>query len=276
MILTCDECQSRYLVPSHAVGPEGRRVRCKSCGYDWFQEPENKAESDDDLVDEVQDEHDHLDEEIEPIPESVRPTSDDDDLVPVVTENIPHEIDSRKYASFAAAVLVFLVVMGAILLAHGGVVKLWPASAGFYDLVGMETIIDGEDLIFDKLTAVVNTDHGGVRILTVNADILNLAHNESKVPLVSASLVMDDGEILDSWLVEPDSKTIEPEGELSIHTMYPQISKDVKEVNLRFIVGSKIKAAPEKDHQSTIPLSEGEGNAASPSGVSEVGEGAHH
>ena len=52
MILTCPECASRYFVDDSKVGPDGRVVRCASCGHRWTARKDEDAEEPLDLFDE--------------------------------------------------------------------------------------------------------------------------------------------------------------------------------------------------------------------------------
>ena len=42
MILTCPNCSTQYAVGDGAIPPQGRKVRCASCGESWFQEAEGE------------------------------------------------------------------------------------------------------------------------------------------------------------------------------------------------------------------------------------------
>ena len=37
MLITCSSCNSKYLVNSADLKPNGRAVRCVKCGFDWYQ-----------------------------------------------------------------------------------------------------------------------------------------------------------------------------------------------------------------------------------------------
>ncbi len=43
MILTCNSCNKKFVVPDQAITSEGRMVQCGSCGNKWKQFPVKKA-----------------------------------------------------------------------------------------------------------------------------------------------------------------------------------------------------------------------------------------
>ena len=42
MILTCNSCGKKFVVPDNAITASGRTVQCGSCGNKWKQFPENE------------------------------------------------------------------------------------------------------------------------------------------------------------------------------------------------------------------------------------------
>ena len=36
MILSCPECNARFMAPDEALRPDGRKVKCGKCGHVWF------------------------------------------------------------------------------------------------------------------------------------------------------------------------------------------------------------------------------------------------
>ena len=42
MILSCNSCEKKFVVPDNAIGANGRLVQCSSCGNQWRQFPINK------------------------------------------------------------------------------------------------------------------------------------------------------------------------------------------------------------------------------------------
>ena len=42
MILTCNSCGKKFVVPDNAITASGRMVQCGSCGNKWKQFPANE------------------------------------------------------------------------------------------------------------------------------------------------------------------------------------------------------------------------------------------
>ena len=43
MILTCNSCDKKFVVPDNAITASGRMVQCGSCGNKWKQFPTNQT-----------------------------------------------------------------------------------------------------------------------------------------------------------------------------------------------------------------------------------------
>ena len=41
MLISCNSCNSKYLINSADLKPDGRNVKCANCGNQWFQESQN-------------------------------------------------------------------------------------------------------------------------------------------------------------------------------------------------------------------------------------------
>ena len=44
MLVSCSSCNSKYVVNSADLKPDGRTVQCAKCGHNWFQTVEIKSE----------------------------------------------------------------------------------------------------------------------------------------------------------------------------------------------------------------------------------------
>ena len=57
MLISCNSCNSKYLVNSAELKPDGRNVQCANCGNQWFQESQVFDDNvKDNLTSEVNDE----------------------------------------------------------------------------------------------------------------------------------------------------------------------------------------------------------------------------
>lgn len=232
MILTCEQCHTRYLVPAHAIGADGRAVRCTACQHEWFQEPED-AEAPPEAFEPPPD--------IEPIPDAVKPIPEGSAL-PAIPEEIlesaaaePRPRRARpRAAGYAAAASVFFLIAGMLYVGHGTVVKLWPPAAKLYDLAGIETPAPGEGLIFDRVHASAAPGESGGNVLTVEGAIVNLKDHAAGIPPVHVSVLLADGKVFDSWQAGIAERSIGAGKDVSFKTSYPEAPNDAKEITVSF------------------------------------------
>lgn len=236
MILNCEKCGTRYLVPSSAIGEDGRTVRCTHCHHEWFQEPEAPDVTFAESVESAM---------VEPIPDSVKPLPEGADL-PVITTRPARPrrfrlppvamppVSGDRIAGYGAAAGVFALACFLLVLAHGPVTRAWSGAAGFYGIMGVETPAPGEGLSFDSLSATTGLDAQGLPVLKIEGRIVNRGDRPIAVPPVHAAVRDGTGAVI-ARIKTPAPKAVAVPGEtLAFHTVLPRAASGMKDVNLSF------------------------------------------
>ena len=261
MILTCPNCNTRYLLSSSAIGEQGRDVRCAKCAHQWFQEgdtplePEglpHAAELSENMFDEdpadSADSIEHVPEidepeepvhpplEEEPIPDSVKPLPEGSN-VPAYAEDVlrvPPTLAARM-SGYAAALSIFIVLIVAGFVFKQKVVALWPPAAMVYELAGMPVTFKGEGLVIESLSASILKNNKEGDVLVLKGRVINLTGRPIEVPPMMAVLRSTNGEDGDQWVIEPSVDQVEPGASFAFTSDYPALPRGVGSVNLTFV-----------------------------------------
>lgn len=199
MIISCPNCAASFKVDPAKIGPDGRTVRCGSCGQSWQQAAQD-IELDISL-------------ELEEVPA---------EAAPPVAGPPPEDIDARlsetrkraQARSTAAAkreqankvslpigwisLAVFLAVLVAgVLLSHERLVALAPAAAPVFEVLGLQqpvgTGLELRDITFKR------EQIDGRTTLIIDGAIINTSGGAIAVPRLQASLIGPKGDALASW-----------------------------------------------------------------------------
>lgn len=233
MIITCEQCNARYLLASLLLGTAGRTVRCGVCGHTWFQEAENEI-----LTRETTDEvtfADMVRDTMDPIPEGVRPIPEGSGI-PALHQARKIHVSKKDVAGAVAALFVFILLSGLLVVLREPVSRVWPPAALAYEMAGMPIPLPGEGLVFDQVKAVAVPDQNGSYTLTVTGNIINLRPGQAALPKIQASLLQKDQAETQSWPVEADSAVIGGEATMPFTATYHDLPEAAGEVNVRFVL----------------------------------------
>ncbi|HYD69373.1 zinc-ribbon domain-containing protein [Azospirillum sp.] len=217
MILTCPTCSTRYTVADSAVGPAGRKVRCRSCGHVWFQAPQAAEErtllAEDSLAGELR-------SAFAP-PERKRKEK---------AAGGPRNRGSLIGWAAFGAVVAGLVAAGYLLRAQ--IVHLWPPAALLYETAGLAVEPPGAGLQLQNVRSEQRLDNG-VTVLVVEGQIINVSDAERMVPKVRAVSMGFDRKPVQSWTIDVSSPRLLP-GEIATFHSTQRDPGAVAEVMITF------------------------------------------
>lgn len=216
MILTCSACSTRYIVDPVLLGPEGRTVRCASCGHQWHQ----KAPADFPRM-----------LEPEPPPQAPPPRAPGSNL-----PGFPRRSRQPGAAvAWAALVLALLVVFGAAVAAREAVVAAWPPASRLYAALGLATEPPGTGLEFRNVTTTRRLE-GDREVVVIEGEVVNVSNQDRHVPPLRAALTAKDRE-LSNWTFEATQSRLLPGESARFVTRTDQPTEGATGLSLRFAGG---------------------------------------
>lgn len=250
MILTCPACATSYFVADEAIGPNGRRVRCKTCGHDW------RASLEDAPL------------ELEPATEgSLSPAEDasseslPESLAEMPAPELPRAFRARAErrrrtrqaaaagAAWAAAAAVVLGLITSGALFREEIVRKFPATAGAYGALGLDVNIVG--LEFEAQRARV-APHDPSRIV-VSGAVRNIRETEVSSPPIRVILQDERGVEIASRVVRPDWPPILPGKVEGFATVIADPQGKAAGMTTKFILEPARKAPPRSAAKKARP-----------------------
>lgn len=214
MILTCPACATSYFIRDDAMGPDGRKVRCQSCGEVWRATPDEPLELT--LTPQataaaapVVPPASSPAPEPEPAPASLAETP-----APELPRAFRARADRQKKLRRAAAhgvvwaglASVFVGLIAAAFLFRVQIVQAFPRAASAYAMIGAPVNVVGLD--FEALTAKAAPNHPGM--VVVSGALRNVRDAEIVAPPVRVALLDANGAEVGSKIVAIDAPPVLP------------------------------------------------------------------
>ena len=238
MILTCPACATSYFIPDNAIGPNGRRVRCKSCSHDW------RAVAEDAPLDLGE-----VASAFAPAPSS--PLSEAPEPEPIVAplpqafrarQNEKRKAQKAARQGLAWALLVILVAgsLGFAYLMRDRIVSRVPTLASAYKAVGIQTNVVG--LEFEAVNARYAA-HDPSHVV-VSGALRNIRSHEIVAPAIRISIRDQTGREIDHKILKLDAAPVLPGQVQGFADILPNPGGQFASVATTFILAPSSAAKP--------------------------------
>lgn len=257
MILVCPSCDTRYFADDTAVGKDGRRVRCASCGHSWFAKVQEEGAP-------APAENTGLTrEQVERLRQTAAANS--------AARAGPHaEFRAREHArrkrdrsraamiAWVASFAVFAGAAGASVLYRNEISEAFPKAASLYRMVGLD--VNRYGLALQDVEPKRSFD-GTTPVVTVTGSVVNDSEQRQDTPLIRIILRDEGGKKVHEWT---DKLTVDALGpgervEFSSRSEAPPIEAFKLTVTFAPKPGQKLDGS-----QSTVETAEGHAIPAPP------------
>lgn len=235
MILTCPACATSYFVPDEAIGPNGRRVRCKSCGHDWRatleDEPLELSAAETPVAEAGFGKREEAPETLAETPAPELPRA----FRAKAEQQRKMRRAAAQGAVWAGLAVVFLALLGAAFAFRLQIVQAWPQAAAVYKLAGAPVNLAG--LEFEAVGAKTAAyDPGKV---VVSGALRNIRDNEVVAPPVRVALLNASGAEVAHRIVRLETAPVLPGKVQGFAVVIPDPDRKASGVGVDFVMPPK-------------------------------------
>ena len=251
IVLSCPSCSTRYRASPDAIGANGRRVRCASCGHVWTAEAENPTEAG-------------------AAQDAVSP----DIAAEPAVEKQPHKAfrerqeKKRHTLSVAAAggawgalAVACALVLTTAWIFRVDVVTLWPRASSAYAAVGAE--VNPYGFSVGELDIRRDVDHG-VPLLVIEGDVRNFDRRTRAMPGLRAVLRDEHGESVLEWTVSVPAGRIRAGKRQEFRTVVSDPPPTAVEVEVMLMAQAATGNAAHEDDAEVAPDQADSGHGETP------------
>ena len=240
MILTCPACATSYFVPDEAIGPNGRRVRCKSCGHDWRVTLEDEPLELTSATEEapVESGFGKREEAPDSLAETPAP-----ELPRAFRAKAEQQRRMRRAAAqgvaWAGLAVALLALIAAAFAFRLPIVQAWPQAAAVYKLAGAPVNLAGLDF---EAVGAKTAAHDPNKIV-VSGALRNIRDNEVVAPPVRVALLDAAGAEVAHRIIRLETAPVLPGKVQGFAVVIPDPEHKASGVGVDFVMEPKKKQA---------------------------------
>jgi predicted Zn finger-like uncharacterized protein len=182
MIVICPNCSKRYMLDDNLLPQEGRQVRCIACHHVWRQIPD------------------------------LEPLMSGPSLKGIPNEPFEMSLSSERRSGWLGWIILLAIIlslMSALTFGRNLVVKYWPQTERFYELIGLSVNPPGTGLSIANATSLIHQGDPKDTI-QITGDVINTSDRVRPIPPLKISLMgkashpkclgkQAEGCVLDYW-----------------------------------------------------------------------------
>lgn len=252
------------MISADQIGEKGRKVKCASCQYTWFQSPDeevvekpdeqaveekNVENQDQEASPEDQKAEENADDASESSSENQgaeeggeaanRPLEDDiqevygaDSLKNQLQEDVPKALLSKKTVTLSASVTILLLLVVGYAIAT---MDKHPMVKQVYQKIGMIAPELGAGLSLNEMSVEFAENEDGQKTMVITGRLDNEKSHAVDLPDMMISVIDGSGNVAKDWRVEPELTRMEKDQSIILDYSYTDLPKTIQSVSVEFI-----------------------------------------